>query len=79
MLLVLRVNPGLTPPLQLFEWGQRVRGIVSRPLGGGAVWFPVSVVVMGGGGCTGGGVPLGTVPALSWCGLTGELTRASVV
>jgi len=23
--------------------------------------------VVGGGGCAGGGLPLGTVPALSWC------------
>jgi len=28
--------------------------------------FPVSVVVVG--GCAGGGVPLGAMPALSWCG-----------
>jgi len=31
----------------------------------GKTVFPVSVVV--GGGCAGGGVPLGAVPALSWC------------
>jgi len=28
--------------------------------------FPLSVVVEG--GCAGGGVPLGAVPVLSWCG-----------
>jgi len=45
------------------EWGQRVRGIVSRPLGGGAVWpqcqrcarWAVSAVALGEGVSWGGG------------------------
>ena len=36
--------------------------------GVGAPWDCVSRVCGGGGGCAGGGVPLGAVPALSWCG-----------
>ena len=39
-----------------------------RLSGVGALWDCVSRVCGGGGGCAGGGVPLGTVPALSWCG-----------
>jgi len=34
----------------------------------GALWDCVPRVCGGGGGCAGGGVPLGAVPALSWCG-----------
>jgi len=36
--------------------------------GVGALWDCVPRVCGGGGGCTGGGVPLGAVPALLWCG-----------
>jgi len=36
--------------------------------GVGAPWDCVPRVCGGGGGCAGGGVPLGAVPALSWCG-----------
>jgi len=36
--------------------------------GVGALWDCVPRVCGGGGGCAGGGVPLGVVPALSWCG-----------
>ena len=32
------------------------------------VWDCVPRVCRGGGGCAGGGVPLGAVPVLSWCG-----------
>ena len=40
-----------------------------RPLTGvGALWDCVPRVCGGGGGCAGGGVPLGAVPVLSWCG-----------
>jgi len=39
------------------------------PLSGvGALWDCVTRVRGGGGGCAGGGVPLGAVPVLSWCG-----------
>jgi len=34
----------------------------------GALWDCVLRVGGGGGGCAGGGVPLGAVPVLSWCG-----------
>jgi len=33
-----------------------------------ALWDCVPHVGSGGGGCAGGGVPLGAVPVLSWCG-----------
>jgi len=33
-----------------------------------ARWDCVPRVCGGGGGCAGGGVPLGAVPVLSWCG-----------
>jgi len=36
--------------------------------GVGALWDCVPRVCGGGGGCAGGGVPLGAVPVLSWCG-----------
>jgi len=32
------------------------------------LWDCVPRVVVGGDGCAGGGVPLGGVPVLSWCG-----------
>jgi len=32
------------------------------------LWDYVPRVCGGGGGCAGGGVPLGAVPVLSWCG-----------
>jgi len=35
--------------------------------GVGALWGCIPRVCGGGGGCAGGGVPLGAVPALSWC------------
>jgi len=35
--------------------------------GAGALWDCVPRVCGGGGGCAGGGVPLGAVSALSWC------------
>ena len=37
-------------------------------MGVGALWDCVPRVCGGGGGCAGGGVPLGAVLALSWCG-----------
>jgi len=37
-------------------------------VGVGALWDFVLRVCGGGGGCDGGGVPLGAVPALSRCG-----------
>jgi len=48
----------------------------------GALWDYVLRVCGGGGGCAGGGVPLGAVPALSWCGevsLGGIQKRFTVV
>jgi len=33
-----------------------------------ALWDSVYRVCGGGGGCAGGGVPLGALPVLSWCG-----------
>ena len=36
--------------------------------GVGALWDGVPRVYGGGGGCAGGGVPLGAVPVLSWYG-----------
>jgi len=41
---------------------------IGRLSGVGALWDCVPRVCDGGGGCAGGGVPLGAVPALSWCG-----------
>jgi len=41
---------------------------LGRLVGVGALWGGVPRVCGGGGGCAGGGVPLGAVPALSWCG-----------
>jgi len=41
---------------------------IGRLSGVGALWDCVPRVCGGGGGCAGGGVPLGAVPALSWCG-----------
>jgi len=41
---------------------------IGRLSGGGALWDCVPRVCGGGGGCAGGGVPLGAVPALSGCG-----------
>jgi len=41
---------------------------IGRLSGLGALWDYVPRVCSGGGGCAGGGVPLGAVPALSWCG-----------
>jgi len=40
----------------------------SRLSGVGALWDCVPRVCGGGGGCAGGGVSLGAMPALSWCG-----------
>jgi len=42
--------------------------LIGRLSGVGALWDCVSRVCDGGGGCAGGGVPLGAVPVLSWCG-----------
>ena len=36
--------------------------------GESALWDCVLRVCDGGGGCAGGGLPLGAVPVLSWCG-----------
>jgi len=55
--LVTQVNP--SPP-------SRVR--IGRLSGVGALWDCVHRVCGGGGGCVGGGVTLGAVLALSWCG-----------
>ena len=41
---------------------------MSRLGGVGALWDCVPRVCGGGGGYAGGGVPLGVVTALSWCG-----------
>jgi len=41
---------------------------IGRLSGVGALWDCVPRVCGGGGGCAGGGVPLGAVPVLSWCG-----------
>jgi len=48
----------------------------SRPSGVCALWDCVPRVCGGGGSCAGGGVPLGAVPVLSWCG---EMSRLSGV
>jgi len=42
---------------------------IGRLSGVGALWDCVPRVCGGGGGCAGGGVPLGAVPVLSWCGV----------
>jgi len=42
--------------------------IRARLSGVGALWDCISRVYGGVGGCAGGGVPLGAVPVLSWCG-----------
>jgi len=44
-----------------WRWRAQKRGV-------GTLWDCVSHVCGGGGGCIGGGVPLGAVPVLSWCG-----------
>jgi len=41
---------------------------IGRLTGVGTLWDCVPRVCGGGGGCAGGGVPLGAVPVLSWCG-----------
>jgi len=41
---------------------------IGRLRGVGPPWDCVPRVYGGWGGCAGGGVPLGAVPALSWCG-----------
>ena len=41
---------------------------IGRLSGVGALWDCVPSVCGCGGGCGGGGVPLGAVPVLSWCG-----------
>jgi len=41
---------------------------IGRFSGVDALWDCVSRVCGGGGSCAGGGVPLGAVLALSWCG-----------
>ena len=41
---------------------------IGRLSGVGALWDCAPRVYGGGGGCAGGSVPLGAVPALSWCG-----------
>jgi len=41
---------------------------IGRSSGVGALWDCVSRVCGGGGGCADGGVPLGAVLVLSWCG-----------
>jgi len=57
----LSVDPGPGPSFGSEHIG-RLRGV-------GALWDCVPRVCgAGGGGCAGGGVPLGAVPALSWCG-----------
>jgi len=44
--------------------------------GVGALWDCVPRVCGGKGGCAGGGVPLGAVPVLSWCG---EVSRGYTI
>jgi len=46
----------------------RVGSVAGGALGVGALWDCVPRVCSGGGGCASGGVPLGAVPVLSWCG-----------
>jgi len=41
---------------------------ICRLSGVGALWDCVPCVYGGGGGCAGGGVPMGAVLAVSWCG-----------
>jgi len=41
---------------------------IGRLSGIDGLWDCVPRVCGGGGGCTGGGVPLGAVSVLSWCG-----------
>ena len=48
--------------------GACLRFPLGRLSGVGALWDCVPCVCGGGGGGAGGGVPLGAVPALSWCG-----------
>ena len=55
---------------------------IGRLSGVGALWDCVPRVCGGGGGCTGGGVPLVAVPMLSWCGevsLGGKQSSASAL
>jgi len=48
--------------------GPPLRVGIGRVSGVGALWDCVPRVCGGGGGCASGGVPMGAVPALSWCG-----------
>jgi len=52
---------------------------IGRLSGVGALWDCVPRVCGGGGGCAGGGVPLGAVLALSWCGEVPLGDRKAVV
>jgi len=55
---------------------------IGRLSGVGALWDCAPRVCGGGSGCAGGGVPLGAMPALSWCGevsLGGKHIITSVV
>jgi len=54
-----RLTLGLGPPSGVS---------IGRLSGIGALWDCAPRVCGGGGGCAGGGVPLGAVLALSWCG-----------
>ena len=49
-------------------WGPLSGVIIGRLSGVGALWDCVPHVCGGGGGSANGGVPLGDVPVLSWCG-----------
>ena len=60
-----RVNPAPRRILDPTLFKGRARGRLS---GVGALWDCVLRVYGSGGGCAGGGVPLGAVLALSWCG-----------
>jgi len=46
----------------------RDSNVIGRLSAVGALWDCVPRVCGGGGGCAGGGVPLGAVPVLFWCG-----------
>ena len=61
------LDPEYIQPNSSAESG-RVEVSICRLSGVGALWECVPRVCSGGGGCAGGGVPLGAVPVLSWCG-----------
>ena len=54
--------------MYIYIYGPPSGANIGRLSGVDALWDCAPRVCGGGGGCAGGGVPLGAVPVLSWCG-----------